>query len=295
MIKSLATSKSKIVQNFMEYIFLLYGREGIGKSTLFSQFPNAYFILTEPGAKGLEIFKSDVTGWRDVRKVIDLLLQTKQFQYVVIDTADIAYEMALDYVCEEFGIEYPGESASGKEDYGKSWKAVKKEFMFQIHRLIRSGRGVAFTSHAVDQEIKTKGGEKYSRIGPSMGKQARTAIEALVDYAFYADYARTIEGHVTRIMITQGDDSIFAKQRKGMGKFPTIMPLQEEGAYEAMQQGFRGEHPGVDPAMILSHKLTQKTATAFLRKVRAASPSPPTQRKAVKRTAVKRTAVRRRK
>jgi hypothetical protein len=180
---------------------------------------------------------------------------------VIIDTADRAYDMCLDWVCKKLGIPYPGESMDGRNDYGKSWKAVKQEFLSVVHRILRTGRGLAFTSHAVEHTIETRGSVKYTRIFPSMSKQARSVIEALVDMFFYADYVKTPDGVVHRILLTEGDDCVWAGHRECAGVFPRFLPMpdpkeDDETGYEAILRGFNGEHEGVSAEVIAATSQT---------------------------------------
>ncbi len=267
-IKQLAQTKKAPVRDFLKYLILVYGREKIGKSTLFSQFPDCYFISTEPGTKGLEIYETQVENWDELKQVVKLLKLTNKYPSVCIDTVDRAYDMCLDYVCRELNIDYPGEDEAGKEDFGKSWKAVKKEFMAVIHEIIRTGRGVGFTSHATETEIKTKSGERYTRIFPSMGKQARTAIEALVDFFFYADYMRDENGDTVRVLITQGDETVWAGSRQGIAEMPPIMPLLRKGGYQALVDAFNGRHKGIDPSTLRGTRTTGKAAINLVNRMK---------------------------
>lgn len=270
---TLPTEKKVVSFNLLEYILLVYGREKIGKTTLLSSFPDAMFITTEPGTKGLEIFEfldRPVKDWGEIMQAVVLLEKSKKrFKYVIIDTADRAYDMCLDWVCSKRGIEYPGQDDQGREDYGKSWRAVKSEFVDMVHRIIRTGRGIAFTSHMKETEIKTKSGDKYDRIYPSMSNQARTVIEALVDLFFFADYVKDIHGSTRRILITEGDESIWAGHRKCAGDMPRFLPLDEDNGYEVIAEAFRGEHPGVDPSEISVSKQTTRTTGKFLHGLKA--------------------------
>ncbi len=134
------------------YTILLYGREKIGKTQILSSFPDSLFFTTEPGTKGLRIaeFNADDGGcknWSIFRRGVELLEEDRsKYKTVMIDTVDRAYDMCLDWVCNERGIEHPSGENNGVEDFGKAWRAVKMEFLEQIHRISQSGRGICFRS-----------------------------------------------------------------------------------------------------------------------------------------------------
>lgn len=273
--------------NILNYTFLLYGREKIGKTTICASFPKAIFLSTEPGIKGLSVYAFNhehggVVDWSIMRKGIDLLVAEGpgRFKTVIIDTVDRAYDYCLDWVCENRGIEYPGEGADGKNDYGKSWKAVRSEFLTQIYRLTQVGFGLVFTSHAKEQEYG-KGADKFTRIFPSMSNQARQVVEALVDFFFYAEYIKGPDGENNRVFICQGDEFIWAGARATPGDgnnignpFPQFVPMIAINGFEVFAAAFRGEAVGIDPRKMVASKSTSKTGQGFIMRERAKAARP---------------------
>ncbi len=102
-----------------------------------------------------------------------------------------------------------------------------------------------------------------------MSNQARAVIEALVDLFFFADYVKDVHGGTRRILITEGDESIWAGHRKCAGKMPRFLPLEEDNGYEVISEAFLGEHPGVDPLEIGISKQTSATGAKFIRGLKA--------------------------
>ena len=266
-----------VVSNPLKYTTLIYGREKIGKTVWASSFPKALFLATEPGVEGLDVFAFNhedgyVKNWDIMRRAIDLLVEDKatRFKVVVIDTVDRAYDMALDWVCSNRGIEYPGEDAAGRNDYGKSWRAVKVEFSEAILRLKRAGYGIVFTSHAKELTIQAKGGDSYDRIIPTMSKQASNTVEALVDFFFYAEYVKDADGNNSRVLICEGDEVIWAGARSTPGgNFPKFLPLTKEGGYDILRAAFKGEAVGLDPSTLKPSKSGTKVGGDFVTRQRA--------------------------
>lgn len=262
-------------RDLSHYTLLLYGREKIGKTTMLASFPDALFFSTEPGTKGLRIFEFNhedggTRNWDIFRKGVDLLEKTPgKFKTVVIDTVDRAYDMCLDWVCENRGVEYPGHDADGKEDFGKSWRAVKMEFLEQLHRISQSGRGICFTSHAKESEIKTRSGDRYTRIFPTMSGQARAVVEAVVDLFFYAEYVRGEDGSTQRVLICRGDETIWAGARECVGTtFPAFLPMQAKNGYAVIRDAFLGKYKGLDPSTLMVARTTTQTAKEFIVKAK---------------------------
>lgn len=262
--------------DFSNYTTLVYGREKIGKTTLAASFPKALFFPTEPGIKGMKVYAFNwehggVTDWSIFRRGVELVSQNPgKFKTVIIDTVDVAYDQCLDWVCANLNIPYPGVDASGDQDYGKSWRAVKQEFVAQIMALVRAGVGVLFISHAKEQENKTRSGERYTRIFPSMGNQARTVVESLVDFFFYAEYMVDVDGNTQRVLICEGDELIWAGAREGLGgMFPKFVALERSEGYKTLEAAFRGTYKGINPTDLRITKATSKTGQQFLSKQKA--------------------------
>ena len=279
---SLPMEPKQMERDMFKYTTLIYGREKVGKTTLAATYPKAIFLATEPGLRGLEVYAFNDEGggvhnWDIFRAAVKALVKDKRknFKTVVVDTVDRAYDYCLDWVCENRDIEYPGQDSSGKDDFGKSWRAVKQEFLEQIHDLVQSGYGIVFTSHAKEQTIRTRSGEKYDRIFPTMSNQARSVVEALVDFFFFVDYAKDTDGNDLRIVVCRGDELLWAGARSTPGEkktknpFPAILPMDKDIGFEILQRAFDGKEPGLDPVDIRATRLTSKVGSSYLTRERA--------------------------
>lgn len=211
---TLPTSKSVPSDNLWDYLILVYGAKKIGKTTMLSHAGRAFYAMFEPGGRAVELYQRPIRRWRDFVKYVTLLEKDANeneedgFNPVVVDTADIAYDMCLDHVCFRMGIDHPTDAG-----YGKGWHAVKREFVKQIARLGATGKGVAFISHSTEREVKTRRGGTYDKIMPTMSNQARDVMEALVD--IWVEYDYIGEDRWLRIL---GDDHVAAGHRLG-GRF----------------------------------------------------------------------------
>ncbi len=229
--EGLAYEKSKPENKLAKYSILLYGQEKIGKTTFAAQFPKPYFFMFEPGGKALSLNKSDIKDWGHFRFLLKKIETDTVFENVVFDTADVASVMCDRYVCETNGV-----ADLDEMDYGKGWRKMRLEFSTCIQRLIKSGKGVLFTSHATEKEYKTKSGDKITRIFPTMSKQAREILEPLVDIWVYYRYSGK-----SREIVIQGDEEMAAGHRtenhfNGLKVIPAGNSPQE--AYANFLAGF---------------------------------------------------------
>lgn len=199
----LAAERTEPVRDLGEALILIFGERKIGKTSLANLFPKALTLAFEVGYKGLRLYKNDMESWKTARAALRALKKDKTYKTIVIDTADIAYKFCEAHVNDENGVEDPGDLP-----YGKGWRAIRKEFEGWLNALAKTGKGVIILSHAGDQDITTRDGETYSRLMPTMAKQAREIIEGMVDVWGCYQYAGK-----RRVLTILGDEDVSAGHR----------------------------------------------------------------------------------
>ena len=94
--------------------FVIYGTEGIGKSTFASKFPDPLFIDVEGGTKNMDVrrFADPPTSYAMLTNYIDHVMQNAGIcKTLVIDTIDWVERMIINDVCDSHG-------KKGIEDFG---------------------------------------------------------------------------------------------------------------------------------------------------------------------------------
>lgn len=127
----------------------VYGVEGIGKTTFASQFPEPLFFDLDKGSAQLDVSRvTDITSWplllNGIKEIYDNPTICKT---LVIDTADAAERMCIDYICGKF-------NKKGIEDfgYGAGYTYLTEEFarfLVQLDACIGQGINVVVLAHAV--------------------------------------------------------------------------------------------------------------------------------------------------
>lgn len=127
----------------------VYGVEGIGKTTFASQFPAPLFFDLDKGSAQLDVSRvTDITSWpllmSNIKEVYD---NPSICKTLVIDTADAAERMCIDYICGKF-------NKKGIEDfgYGAGYTYLTEEFarfLVQLDACIGQGVNVVVLAHAV--------------------------------------------------------------------------------------------------------------------------------------------------
>lgn len=127
---------------------VLYGPEGIGKSSLAAQFPSPIFIDTEGSTTELDVDRlKRPLSWTELHQQIDWVKgQVGTYKTLVIDTVDWA---------ERLGIEFITSRANKKSitnfGYGEGFIQLEEEFgkfLNKLSDLIEIGMNVVLTAHA---------------------------------------------------------------------------------------------------------------------------------------------------
>lgn len=281
----LPTSRTKPILDLRKYVTFIYGREGVGKTTLVASIPGVLFITAEAGTKGLEVYEwnhenGGTTSWPLFLKAVELLeLAPGPFKNIAVDTVDRLYQLCVEYMVEKLGIPALGLDQEGKKDYGASYKAVNKEFIDTFDRIVRAGIGVFLISHMQEITVKTRSGSEYERLASSLPNSPRRAIEGYSDFIWFIDYAKDSEGRELRLIITSGDEIITAKSRKIAGRtIPKYLKLEEEGGYTYIKDAFKGENHGLDPRTLMPSKRSTKSAANMLQDDRVNAKTKPRKR-----------------
>ena len=255
---SLPDKPSVPAKDLTAYTLLIYGEKKIGKTSLAAHFPDALFLMFEPGGKALEIYQRPVNSWAEFVAYVDLLEKDTKFRTIVIDTVDIAYRQCFEAMCRKMAIQHP----SDENDFGKSWGVIETEFGKQMTRLSHV-KGVLLLSHATVSEIKSRTGEAFQYLEPSMPKQALRYVTGVVDVWAYYGYL----GKERRLLI-QGDEFLGAGNRlQETGKFRTPegkaivsipMGTSSAQAYRNLVAAFDGKQKTVGEDMLSPSAIPQK-------------------------------------
>ena len=168
---------------------LIYGPEGIGKSTLAARFPDPLFIDTEGSTKHMDVKRLPFpTSWTMLmEEVAYVMLNPTCCKTLVIDTADWAEALCISHVCakaQKNGIEDFG--------YGKGYTYLAEEFGNLLNRLtevIESGVDVVFTAHAQIKKFEQPDEQAaYDRWELKLQKKTAPLLREWADMVLFVNY-----------------------------------------------------------------------------------------------------------
>lgn len=173
---------------------VLYGVEGIGKSTFASRFPDPLFIDTEDSTLHMDVKRFDKpTSWTMLMQQVSFVKANKPpCQTLVIDTIDWAEEICKRHLIDSNA----GWTAIDAEGYGKKYVALAKEMGGLLNLLsdvVDNGINVVITAHAMlrkKEEPDEMGA--YDRYELKLEKKTAPIVKEWADAVLFANYKTTI-------------------------------------------------------------------------------------------------------
>jgi len=215
------------------YRVLLYGVEGVGKSTFGAQAPRPVFISSERGTSHLDVARfPEAESWNDVfDAVIDLRSNNHDHKTLVIDTLDWLEPLNFKYVCAQKEWE-----SVDKPAYGAGYNAARDEWVSLLIELDalqqkRRDMGIVMLAHANVRKHKHPELDEFDRFEMALNRASAKRIREWCRDVLFADYEvltfkegqrmRTI-GDGARFIHTNWKPAFDAKNRHNL---PDKLPL----------------------------------------------------------------------
>lgn len=236
----------------LPHLLLIYGPDGVGKSTFAASAPKPLFIGSEFGTANLDVARITVTDFPSALKALEELATVEHnYQTIVIDSLDWMEPLVWKYVCEInkwTSIEQPG--------FGRGYAAAIEQWGGLVERLraIREKRRlniilIAHSQVRQFQDPQTQVG--YDRYELKLNGKASGLFREFVDTVLFANFEvfATKEKN-DRKTKTFGDGARFAyterrppwdaKNRFGL---PLQIPFSWDDYLKAKQKSTETESP----------------------------------------------------
>ena len=214
---------------------IIYGTEGIGKSTLAAQLPDPIIIDTEDGTKQIDCARALCLDWRSIESALKSLAEDGQgFKSVVIDSADWLEKALIEHM-----LRLSGKGSIEDYGFGKGYTMLQEQvmkFLSLCDKLVARGMHVVFVAHSkivrVSPPDTTDG---FDRFELKLTKQVGPVLKEWADLILFCNYEITlVEGSDKRIKAQGGKERIMHAERsaawdaKNRFGLPEKMPMKVE-------------------------------------------------------------------
>lgn len=242
---------------------VLFGVEGIGKSTFGAAAPKPIFLGAEDGTAQLDVTRfATPDSWQEVLDAVRLLTEEQhEYQTLVVDTLDWLEPMLWAHICKR----------DKKEDieaygYGKGYAAALDEWRIFLAALERMRKAkplhIVLLAHSWIKPFKNPEGDDFDRYEMKLHPKAAGLIKEWSDCVLFANFETfaskdknaRVRGVSTgaRLIHTERRAAFDAKNRYGL---PETLPLSWPDFETAV-----AAHKPADPAALtaeIKRKLTE--------------------------------------
>lgn len=222
---------------------LIYGPQGIGKSTFVSKAMNPVLIQTEDGLGNLDVpaFPLAKSYNQVMEQLTELATVDHKYNTVAVDSADWLEPLIWKQVAAE-----AGKKSIEEIGYGKGYVMALDLWRNYIDALnyLRDEKNMTViqTAHAQVKRFDNPETESYDRYEIKLHKSASALLLEHSDIVLFANYwvgiakdkvgfnneRKRVVGSGDRILYTQERPSAIAKNRYGL---PEEIPFDKDGAY----------------------------------------------------------------
>jgi hypothetical protein len=211
----------------------LYGIEGIGKTTLATQFPAPLVLDTEDGTNHIDVARASIHDWKTLTLAMtELAVNSQGFKTIVIDSADWAEKLLVEWL-----LKTSGKKSIEDFGFGKGYVMLQEHFqrfLASCDVLVGQGINVVFVAHSMVKRVsppdQTDGFDRYEL---KLTKQVSPLLREWCDLLLFCNYrTKLVEGSDGRLKATGGKERIMhaehsaAWDAKNRFDLPAEMPME---------------------------------------------------------------------
>jgi hypothetical protein len=211
----LPTKAPKLIQDPTKLKYLCIAPPKWGKTTLFSGVPNCCLLAFEAGYASAECpivvvthwdrsYKEKKEGWVEdaqgvvytsAMEVLEELERANPYDFIILDTIDMAVKLCSDYHCELAKVSHPSEGG----DFGRGWDLLQTSPIRRFYnRIVKLGVGVAAITHVKEKVETDKFMQDRFRRETSLPTGVQNFIHAQSDVIMHGFFSRRRKGQHDR-------------------------------------------------------------------------------------------------
>lgn len=215
---------------------VIYGTEGIGKTSFAAQFPDPLFIDTEGSTTNMDLTRMDKpTSWTFLHQQIEYVKNNRPCKTLIIDTIDWAERLAIQFI-----------TARGNKDsitsfgYGEGFIQLEEDwgkFLDKLSDLVEIGINVVLTAHAkinkFEQPDEMGAYDRYElKLGNKTTAKTAPLTKEWADMVLFMNY---------KTFSVAADDK--GKKHKGQGGVRTVYATHHPAWDAKNRHGLPDEFP----------------------------------------------------
>lgn len=215
---------------------ILYGMEGIGKSTFAANFPSPIFIQTEDGLGMIDCAKFPLAKSFDevFQELVALETEQNEFKTIVIDSLDWLERLIWDKVAKDSKVDNIEQIGYGKGyTIALTFWRIVLDHLASLHQ---QGKIILLLAHAVAEDYSDPEVSSLKRFTPRLHKSARSLLAEYVDVILLATRAFGAakgDQNNPRIVRTEASPYQVAKSRFAI---PAELPLDADAVLYSIKQ-----------------------------------------------------------
>lgn len=204
---------------------MLYGVQGIGKSTFASKAPKPIFIQTEDGQGDIDCHRFPMAKKFDdvIAALRELYSEKHDYKTVIIDSVDWLERIIWADVCENKGVK-------NIEDigYAKGYTFALDQWRKVTDGLsaLRADKGMTsiLIAHSRIEKFENPETDTYDRYAPKLHKHANAMVQEWCDEVLFATY---------KIFTKTTDEGFNKKRSQAVGSGERVIRTSERPAHAA--------------------------------------------------------------
>lgn len=232
-------------KNMEDFTIFLYGKKGVGKTSLCAQFPNTTIFQWEPRRRNVTCKQIPKPGeapldWGRFKGYQKIL--TDKPSRIAIDTIDRAWAACVKWMLRKWGVQKANDLPGAQRM--SFWFEAKLELAEVLEDLLFSGCNLIFTSHYKKVIIDPRDGDSFHEWEPSCGA-AWDEMKVICDLVLFYSYRRA-----ERAMTVRGTELLYASPgpedhfKDPDGNLLIEVPLSNispKEAYKDLQKSFHNK------------------------------------------------------
>jgi hypothetical protein len=171
-------------------IVVLYGVDGIGKTSLAAEWPSPLYLPTEGERPPSDVEMATpgvIESFDDIRNVFVELLETEhEFKTVIIDSLDGLEHLVWSATAARLGV-----SSIEEPGYGKGYVEADvewRDFLGGVSALAQAGINVVMLAHPEIVRFDSPTTDPYSRYTPKLHKRGNALVREQADIVAFMNY-----------------------------------------------------------------------------------------------------------